>query len=128
MTTTSKIEAGRRALRSLGLHESLHTPILAAMVEHGAIPADGGEVLHAAASGSLIERVQAAAVNSPSIKNSLVFALGQLRQCGNASLEDILTEAGDAVSMSKLDKILANKSPEFRITARTALHRAGLID
>jgi hypothetical protein len=128
MTMSEKIEAAKRALRTVDrLHESFHAPILAALAEYDVIP-NGGEMRAASAKGlSRIAKVAAESEANPSVKAALTFALGQLRQCGS-SLDDILNDAGTDVSLSKLNAVMAPKSPEWRISARTALHRAGLID
>jgi hypothetical protein len=131
ITMTNKIEAARRALRSVGLHEAtpFHAPLMAALAEHGLIPSDGdgGELRASAAKLTRIQSVQAKAKIDSVVAAALKFAGGQLSQCGS-SLDEILNDAGDDVSLTKLNAAIAKKSPEWRINCRTALARAGLID
>jgi hypothetical protein len=127
----SKREVARQALvriPNLNLHPRHVDGILDALAAEGIIDGNGG-VVHAAATVGLnrIERVQAESKINSVVAAALKFAGGQLSQCGS-SLNDILNDAGDDVSMSKLNSVIANKSPEWRINCRTALARAGLID
>jgi hypothetical protein len=125
----TKRDAAFSALKNVkSLNPGLHGEIVDALAAEGLCEAsNGGPVLHAAKGLNRIARVQAEAKVNPVVEAALRFAGGQLRQCGS-SLDDILNEAGDDVSMSRLNRVLASKSAEFRITAKTALARAGLID
>jgi hypothetical protein len=127
--TMTKIEAARRALRSVDrLHESFHAPIMAALQEHDVIPRDGSELFARSAGKTRLERVEAEIESNPSAKAALRFALGSLRSHGIVP-DDFIDNDG-AAALAKLDKVMAAKSidPDRRMNIKTACARAGLID
>jgi hypothetical protein len=100
---------------------------MAALAEHGVIDGGGGEIHASSAKLTRIQNVRARAKIDSVVAAALKFAGGQLSQVGS-SLDAILNDAGDDVSMEKLNAAIAKKSPEWRINCRTSLARAGLID
>src|SRR5690349_10360184 len=85
--------------------------------------------VRATAATKFADKVQAAK-NDASRAPALVFAEGQMKQIGLDGYTEILNDAGDKISIARLDKVLASaKRPAlFAINLKTALARAGLLD
>jgi hypothetical protein len=124
-----KRDSAAAALRRIKyLSHDLHPGILDALQAEGLLDRPANGSVRATATGmTRVEKVLAAAKTDTAVSAALKFAAGQISQCGS-SLDEILTDSGDEISLTKLNQVLANKDPSFRITCRTALHRAGLID
>jgi hypothetical protein len=126
LNMASKREIAAKAIARIPHLDSIFVEkILDSLADEGIV--DPGNTIRATAGMSRVEKVLAAAKTDTIVSAALKFAAGQISQCGS-SLDEILNDAGDDISLTKLNEVLASKSPGFRITARTALHRAGLID